>query len=158
MVASVLAAFLGMLLGLSCASFGRSALEVECRARIAQEGILAAQSLACDLGGFVADAPGRTGTLAQYSFTNWDTSQPDVLAIYFQGTGPSDVIAITYQLSGNQLVRTNSSSGVTTTIARYVTAFSVGLNPDNTSQVLIQFTITYRSFASTYTLIGISPT
>jgi Tfp pilus assembly protein PilW len=158
MVASILAAFLGILLALSCASFGRTALQVECRARIAQEGILAAQSLACDFGGFLADAPGRTGTLAQYSFTNWDASQPEVLAIYFQGTGPSDVIAITYQLSGNQLVRTNSSTGVTTTIARYVTAFSVGLNPENTSQVLIQFTIAYRSFASTYSLIGVSPT
>jgi hypothetical protein len=158
MVASILAAFLGMLLALSCASFGRTALQVECRARIAQEGILASQSLACDFGGFLADAPGRAGTLAQYSFTNWDTSEPNVLALYFQGTSPSDVIAITYQLSGNQLVRTNSSSGATTTIARCVTAFSAAPNPDNASQVVMQFTIAYRSFASTYTLIGISPT
>ncbi len=158
MVASMLAAFLGILLALSCASFGRTALQVECRARIAQEGTLAAQSLACDLGGYLADAPGRTGTLAQYSFTNWDTSQPNVLALYFQGTSPSDVIAITYELSGNQLVRSNSSSGVTTTIARYVTAFSAGINPDNSGQLIVQFTIAYRAFASTYTLIGISPT
>ena len=81
-----------------------------------------------------------------------------MLVLYFQGTTPTDVIAITYQLNGNQLVRTNSSSGVTTTIAKYVTAFSALLNPDNTSQLLIQYTITYRSFASTYTLIGESPT
>ena len=112
------------------------ALQVECRARIAQEGTLAAQSLAYDFGGFLADSPGRTGTLAQYSFTNWDVSQGNVLVLYFQGTTPTDVIAITYQLNGNQLVRTNSSSGVTTTIAKYVTAFSALLNPDNTSQAV----------------------
>jgi Tfp pilus assembly protein PilW len=158
MVASMLAAFLGMLLALSCASFGRSALEVESRARITQEGILAAQSLACDFGGFLADAPGRMGTLAQYSFTNWDASQGNVLVVNFQGTIPTDVVAITYQLNGNQLVRSNSSSGVTTTIARYVTAFSVEPNPQDSSQVVIQITITYRYFTSTYTLIGISPT
>jgi hypothetical protein len=158
MVASFLAAMLGMLLALSCASFGRTAIQVECRARIAQEGTLAAQSLAYDFGGFLADSPGRTGTLNQYSFTNWDVSAGNVLVLYFQGTSPTDVIAITYQLSDNQLVRTNSSSGVTTTIAKYVTSLSVQLNPENNSQVLIQFTITYRAFAATYTLIGSSPT
>ena len=158
MVASVLAAFLGILLALSCASFGRSAVEVESRARITQEGILAAQSLACDLGGFLADPPGRTGTLTQYPFQSWDVSQGTVLILYFQGSTPSDVIAVTYQLNGDQLIRTNSSSGITTTIARDVTAFTVGADPDNPSQALIQFTVAYRYFTSTYTLIGINPT
>ncbi len=158
MVASVLAAFLGILLALSCASFGRSAVEVHSRARITQEGILAAQSLACDLGGFLADPPGRTGTLAQYPFQSWDLSQGDVLILYFQGSTPTDLIAVTYQLSGDQLIRTNSSSGVTTTIARGVTAFSVGAYPDNPSQALIQFIVAYRYFTSKYTLIGINPT
>ena len=128
------------------------------RARIAQEGILAAQSIACDFGGFLADAPGRTGTLAQYSFTSWDVSQGNVLILNFQGTTGTDVIAITYQFSGDQLVRSNSSSGVTTTIAKYVTAFSVGPNPENASQALIQITIAFRYFTATYTLIGVSPT
>ena len=73
------------LLALSCASFGRSALEVESRARIAQEGILAAQSIACDFGGFLADSPGRAGGLTQYSFTSWDISQEILLILYFQG-------------------------------------------------------------------------
>jgi hypothetical protein len=158
MVASILAAFLGILLALSCASFGRSAVEVESRARITQEGILAAQSIACDFGGFLADAPGRTGTLTQYSFSSWDVSEGNVLILYFQGTTGSDVIAITYQLSGDQLIRSNSSNGVTTTIARNVTAFTVGSNPENTSQAVIQITVAFRYFTSTYTLIGISPT
>jgi Tfp pilus assembly protein PilE len=158
MVASVLAAFLGILLALACASFGRSAVEVECRARLAQEGILAAQSLACDFGGYLADAPGRTGTLTQYSFASWDVSGGNVLILYFQGSTGTDVIAVTYQLSGDQLIRSNSSSGVTTTIARGLTAFSVSQNAENASQAEIQFTVGYRSFTSTYTLIGVNPT
>ena len=97
MVASILAALLGLLLALSCASFGRSALEVESRGRIAQEGVLAAQSIACDFGGYLADSSGRAGDLTQYSLTSWDVSQPDLLILYFQGTSSSDVIVVTYQ-------------------------------------------------------------
>jgi hypothetical protein len=154
-LAAFLATILGLLLAMSCATFGRPALEVDARARITQEGILAAQSIACDLGGFLADSSGRTGTSSQYSFTGWDLSQGDVMVLNFQGATPSDLIAITYQLSGNQLVRYNSSSGITTTIASYVTAFSVAPNPDNTA--LIQITIAFRYFSATYTLVGVSP-
>ena len=46
-IASVLATLLLSLLALTWASFGRTALEVEARARITQEGILATQSIAC---------------------------------------------------------------------------------------------------------------
>jgi hypothetical protein len=152
-----LATLLGLLLAMSCATFGRPALEVDARARITQEGILAAQSIACDLGGFLADSSGRTGTSTQYVFTGWDLSQGNVLVLNFQGTTSSDIIVITYQQSGNQLVRYNSTSGITTTIANYVTAFSVAANPDNPSQALIQFTVTFRYFSATFTLIGVSP-
>jgi hypothetical protein len=156
-LAAFLATILGLLLAMSCATFGRPALEVDARARITQEGILAAQSIACDVGGFLADSSGRTGTSSQYSFTGWDLSQGDALVLNFQGATPSDLIVITYQQSGNQLVRYNSSSGITTTIASYVTAFSVAPNPDNTSQALIQITIAFRYFSATYKLIGVSP-
>ena len=47
---------------------------------------------------------------------------------------------------------------MTTTIACDVTGFSVGPNPDNASQALIQITISFRYFTATYTLIGVSPT
>jgi hypothetical protein len=152
-----LATILGLLLAMSCATFGRPALQVDARARITQEGILAAQSIACDLGGFLADSSGRTGTSTQYSFTGWDISQGNVLVLNFQGATSSDLIVITYQQSGNQLVRYNSASGITTTIASYVTAFSVAANPDNTSQALIQITVAFRYFSATFTLIGVSP-
>src|SRR4051794_36326829 len=80
-VASVLAALLMILLATTWATFGRPALEVEARARIVQEGVLAAQSIACDLGGFLADSPGRTGTLDQYRFKDWDLSHGDALLL-----------------------------------------------------------------------------
>jgi prepilin-type N-terminal cleavage/methylation domain-containing protein len=156
-VAAVLAGLLMSLLAISWVAFGRPALEVEARARIVQEGILAAQSIACDLGGFLADTPGRTGTLAQYDFVDWNLSNSGVFLLNFQGANVGDVIVITYQLSGNQLIRTNSSTGVTTTIAKYVTAFSVVSNPDNSSQALIQITIAFRYFSANYTLIGVPP-
>jgi hypothetical protein len=159
---TVLTAFLGTMLGLllatACATFARPALEVDARARITQEGILAAQSIACDLGGYLADSAGRTGTSSQYNFTGWDLSEGNALILNFQGATTSDLVAITYQLSGNQLVRYNSSSGITTTIAKYVTGFAVEPNPANASQALIQITISFRYFTSTYTLIGVSPT
>jgi hypothetical protein len=158
LLASVLATLLGVLLAMSCATFGRPALEVEARARITQEGILATQSIACDLGGFVADNSGRAGTSSQYVFSGWDLTHGNALVLNYQGASSTDLIVITYQHSGNQLVRYNSTSGVTTTIANYVTAFSVEPNPDNTSQALIQITIAYRYFTATYTLIGVSPT
>jgi hypothetical protein len=159
-LAAFLATMLGLLLATSCATFGRPALEVDARARITQEGILAAQSIACDLGGFLGDSLGRTGTTSQYVLIGWSPGQGNVLVLSYQGatTSTSDVLTVSYQQSGNQLVRYDSASGVTTTIANCVTAFSVEPNPDNGSQALIQITIAFRYFTSTYTLIGVSPT
>lgn len=45
---------------------------------------MAVQSIACDLGGFLADNPGRTGSLGQYRFSDWDLSDPNVLSLVFQ--------------------------------------------------------------------------
>ncbi len=156
-VGSILATLLGMLMAGACATFGRPALEVEARARIEQEAILATQSIACDLGGFLADGPGRTGTLGHYPFVDWDLSSGNVLLLNFQDSTTQDIVVITYELQGNLLVRTNSSTGVTTTIAKYVTNFSVSSVPDNAGQALIQFTIAFRYFTGTYTLVGVTP-
>ena len=157
MLASVLATLLGVLLAMSCATFGRPALEVDARARITQEGILAAQSIACDLGGFLADNSGapepRASMCSSVGPLSRQCSGPQ-----FLWRASSDLIVITYQQSGNQLVRYNSATGVTTTIANYVTGFTVEPNPDNSSQALIQITIAFRYFTATYTLIGVNPT
>jgi hypothetical protein len=164
-VASALGALLMTLVATTWANLGVPALEVEARARIEQEGILAAQSLACDLGGFLADLPGRTGAMQtgvassyQSSSPPWNTSTPGVLLLNFTGASQSDVIVITYQLEGSQLVRTNSSTGVSTTVARYVTAFSAAPYSGNTSYLEITLTIAHRNFTSTFTLIGVPPT
>lgn len=156
-IALAMVTLLGALLGRACASFGRPALEVDARARIAQEAVLAAQSLACDLGGFLGDAPGRTGTLSQYQFLNWTLSDGSVLWLNFQGADSTDFVVITYQLQGDLLVRYNASTGVTTPIAKYVTGFTVAANPDNANQALIQITISFRYFTGTYTLIAVNP-
>ncbi|MFI5454621.1 MAG: PilW family protein [Isosphaerales bacterium] len=164
-IASMLASLLGMLLAGACITFGRPALEVESRARITQEAILATQSFACDLGGFLADSPGRTLSLSQYQFdvSPWDVSQGTppgtVLLLNFQGASSGHPIVITYRLQGNLLVRSNSSTGVVTTIAKYVTGFSVEQDPDPNypKNVKITITIAYRSFTTTYTLIGVFP-
>jgi hypothetical protein len=164
-VSTALGVLLMMLVATTWATFGRPALEVESRARIEQEGILATQSLACDFGGFLADTPGRTGTMAvgtqnPYQFTGWDVSTPGVLLLNFYVAATPPVITISYQLEGNQLVRTstNLSTGVTTTttVARYVTNFSAAVYPSNPNQVVITLIIAYRNFTTTFTLVGVS--
>jgi hypothetical protein len=156
-VAALLATLLATLLGLACATFARPALEVEARARIAQEAILAAQSLACDFGGFLADPQGRTGDLSQFQFLDWDLSHGDTLLLNFRGAGAQDVIVVAYELQGDRLVRSNSATGVTTTVAGHVTGFAVAPDPNNANQAQIQVTISYRFFAVTHTLIGVKP-
>jgi hypothetical protein len=164
MLASFLATLLGMLLAMSCATFGRPALEVDARARITQEGILAAQSIACDLGGYLADSAGRIGTTAtaaQYSFDDWDLSSGSALVLKYYGPNSSDPTTesqVTYKLSGNQLVRDDTATGNTTIIASYVTAFSVSQDPDIAALALIEITVMFRYFSATFTLIGVKPT
>lgn len=161
-VATALGVLLLMLLGTTWATFGCPALEVEARVRIEQEGILAAQSLACDFGGFLADTQGRTGTVSvgaqnPYQFTGCDSSNPGVLLLNYYVPDTPPVITISYLLEGNLLVRTDSSTGVSTTVARYVTAFSAAADPNNANQVLITLAITYRNLTTTFILVGVSP-
>ena len=155
LVSSLLATVLMMLIAGAWATFGRPALEVEARARISQEAILATQSLTCDLGGSLADSPGRTGALRQYSFVDWDLSNNNLLLLNFHGATPGDLIVISYQIQENKLVRVNSTTGVVMTIANYVTGFSVAPDPDNANQARIQLTIAYRNFTATYVLIAV---
>lgn len=161
-IASGLAALVMILVATTWSAFGKPALEVEARARIEQEGILAAQAMTCDLGGFVADLPGRKGIVAAstsnvYQFTGWDVSNPGVMLLNYVGSPSTQVITVGYQLQGNVLERTNYSTGVTTPAARYVTDFSATVNPGNSGQVLIVITITYSYFTSTFTFIGVPP-
>jgi hypothetical protein len=171
-VATGMATLLVILLATSWATFGRPGLEVEARARIEQEGILIAQSLACDLGGFLDDdpsaSPGRTGgtlidfpptnTFNPYQFSGWSTSNPGVLLLSFSDLTTSLGYTVTYQVESNQLLRTctNLSTGASTTmtVARYVSSFSPQSGESNLQMTV---TLSYRNFTSTFTLIGVPP-
>ena len=155
-VSSLLATVLMMLIAGTWATFGRPALEVEARARITREAILATQSITCDLGGFLADRPGQTGTLDHYSFIDWNLSNIDVLLLNFRGVTPGDLIVVRYQVQDNKLVRFNSSTGAVMTIANHVTGFAVATDPDNANRIRIQIKISYRNFTGTYFLIAVS--
>jgi hypothetical protein len=166
-IATGLASLLMMLLATTWATFGRPALDVEARARIEQEGILATQSLACDFGGFLPDVPKSSGAMSDgvqrpYPYQAagsppWNVSNPGVLMLNFYGASTSEVVTVTYQLEGNQLVRTSTSTGVQTTVARYVTGFTPAPVQDQPNQVSITITIGYGNFTSTFTLVGVSP-
>jgi prepilin-type N-terminal cleavage/methylation domain-containing protein len=168
-VASTLAAMLGILLVQATVTFGRPALEVEARARITQEAMLATQSLAYDLGGFLPNIQGQALTLDNPS-TAWGTptGESHVLSLTFGGT------TILYFLQGNQLVRSDSSSTAgPTTIANYVKSFTVASYAPNpasptTQQLQLTITIAYPNptialpdlqpkFSGTYTLIAVRP-
>ncbi len=84
-------------------------------------------------------------------------STPGVLLLNFYVAATPPVITISYQLVGNQLVRTNSSTGVSTTVSRYVTGFTAAVSPGNPNQVAITLTIAYRNFTTTFNLVGVGP-
>lgn len=158
-VASTLATLLGVLMAVAWATFGRPALEVEARARIAQEAVMAAESLSRDLGGFLADTEGRGGTLTQYCFQDWDLSYGNPLLLTFQGANPGDLIVIsyTYDSDTEKLVRSNSSTGAQTAIAAHVAGFSVMPDPENAERARIEITISYRNFRGFHVLLAVKP-
>ena len=128
---------------------------------------MAAEALARDLGGYLADDAGVPGTLTQYQFSNWNpSSDGTILFLNYQGTSPEPPVIVTYQQQNYGLVRTQLSNGVQTVVARYVTGFLVQPDPTNATHVRIQVTLTYPdpssqrpipSFSGTYVLIGVPP-
>lgn len=171
-VASGLATMLVMLLATTWATFGATALEIEARARVEREGILAVQALAYDLGGFLDDDPsspgGRPGgmmsdlaTYNPYQFLDWNIGTPGVLLLNYSGGSASPAYTVSYQVEGSQLVRTctNLSSAESTnrTVARYVAANGFTVTAVNGNQIQITLIIAYRNITSTFTLIGVPP-
>jgi len=166
-VAIFLTALLAMLLAAAVATFARPATEVDGRTRLALEASMAAEALARDLGGYLADNSGVPGTLTQYQFSNWNpSSDGTILFLNYQGTSPGPpYVIVTYQQQDYRLVRTQLSNGVQT-VARYVTGFLVQPDPNNPANIRIQVTLTYPdpssqrqipSFSGTYVLIGVPP-
>jgi type II secretory pathway component PulJ len=168
-IAAFLSAFLALLLAAAVATFARPAAEVDGRTRLALEASLAAEALARDLGGFLADNSGNPGTLIQYKFASWSfSSDGTTLFLNFQGTTPGPpYVIVTYQQQGYQLVRTQLTSGTQTVVASHVTKFFVQPDPNNANNAQIQLTLTYPdpsgprnpfpSFSGTYVFIGVPP-
>ncbi len=176
-VATFLAALLALLLAGAAATFVRPAGEVDGRIRLALEASMAAEALARDLGGYLADNSGVPGTLTQYQFSNWIPANGSLVLIYqginYQGIplAPASV-SVTYLLQNSTLVRTLSNPVESVVVASHVTGFNASLcNPDGTPNsatgtcVMIQITLTYPdppsnrlpSFSATYVLIGVQP-
>src|SRR5208283_3763371 len=132
-IGTFLMALLAVLLAAAVATFARPAAEVDGRTRLALEASMAAEALARDLGGYLADNSGVPGTLTQYQFSNWNpSSDGTILFLNYQGTSPGPpCVIVTYQQQDYRLVRTQLSNGVQTVVARYVTGFLVQPDPTN---------------------------
>ncbi len=172
-VAIFLTALLAVLLSAAAATFARPAAEVDGRTRLALEASLAAEALARDLSGYLADNSGDPGTLTQYQFNNWVPSG-STLTLNYQGTPLVPSISVTYQLQNYGLVRTLSYPLQSVVVASHVTGFNASKcdpngtpDSDNGTCVMIAITLTYPdpssprqgnpSFSGTYVLIGVPP-
>ncbi len=174
-VAIFLTALLAVLMAAAAATFARPAAEVDGRTRLALEASLAAEALARDLSGYLADNSGVPGTLTQYQFYNMYTSSDGtILFLNYQGTSPGPpYVLVTYQQQNNELVRTLSNPVQSVVVASHVTGFNASLcnadggpNPAG-SHVRIEITLTYPDpssprqgnpkFSGTYVLIGVPP-
>jgi hypothetical protein len=179
-VATALGTLVLILLTTTWATFGATALEVEARSRVQREAILAVQSLAYDLGGFLNDDPSATtpgrpgGSMSDvalknpYQFLDWDTSNSGILLLNYSGGSSSPAYTVRYQLEsdpnsseGYHLVRicTNLSTAISSkvTVARHVAQNGLSVAASGPNQVQIQLTIVYRNISSTFTLIGVPP-
>jgi type II secretory pathway pseudopilin PulG len=168
-----LTALLAVLLAAAAATFARPTAEVDGRTRLALEASLAAEALARDLSGYLADNSGVPGTLTQYQFSNWIPANGS-LVLNYQGTSPAPVsVSVTYQQQNYGLIRTLSYPVQSVVVASHVTGFNASLcNQDGTpnpvgNNVMIEITLTYPDpssprqgnpkFSGTYVLIGVPP-
>ncbi len=176
-VAIFLTALLAVLMAEAAAVFARPAAEVDGRTRLALEASMAAEALARDLGGYLADNSGNPGNLTQYQFSktsSWIPANGSLVLNYQGGTPPVPAsVSVTYLLQNNALVRTGSYPVQSVMVASHVTGFNASLcdsdgSPDPAGSYLrIEITLTYPdpssprqsnpSFSGTYVLIGVQP-
>ena len=86
-VAIFLTALLAVLMAAAAVTFARPAAEVDGRTRLALEASLAAEALARDLSGYLADNSDNPGFLTQYQFHNWIPANGS-LVLNYQGPAP----------------------------------------------------------------------
>ncbi len=176
-VATFLAALLAVLLAAAAATFVRPAGDVDGRTRLALEASMAAEALARDLSGYLADNSFNPGTLTQYKFSNWVPGSGSLVLNYQSSPPPAPApatVSVTYVLGpNNTLVRSLSYPlpSEPLVVASHVASFNTSLcNLDGTlnsmgSYLNIAITLTYPdppstrlpSFTGTYVLIGVQP-
>ena len=92
-VAIFLTALLAVLMAAAAATFARPAAEVDGRTRLALEASLAAEALARDLSGYLADNSGNPGNLTQYQFSPY----PNWQVPYFSTSSDCTMLFLNYQ-------------------------------------------------------------
>lgn len=164
-VAACLTSLLGLLIGTAVATFVRPVVEIDGRSRLAIEARLAAESLARDLGGYLADGGGEPGDLSQH-LCQWPPDTTDGLTLTYTAADEGSPILVAYTLQDKGLHRRKAVAGVDqdVRVARYVSGFTAEPGGDP-STVLIHLSLTYPDagpasstyFSCTYELIGVQP-
>jgi prepilin-type N-terminal cleavage/methylation domain-containing protein len=156
MVVSVLMSFLVVLLASAWAGFGRPMAEVVARCRLAQEANLAAESLATDLAGSLADqAVGTRRAAREVGRMIVDESE---LRLCFDGqpvNGEADWAApdtvVVYEVQSGNLVRSDELAGTAIVVAGNVDQLQLAQEADG---LHVELTFVYRGISRTFTIIA----
>lgn len=162
-LATGLTALLAVLVSAAWAGFGRPAANVVARCRVAQEAAMAVAALSNDLGGYLADAPGRLGDTTQLTVVGRLQPGGTQLWLCFDGGSSPNGVAdwgspdtvVVYALQESSLIRTNQATSTSFTVANDVQAFTVQDLGGGLFE--IQLTFSYRGVTQTFTLMGRDP-
>jgi prepilin-type N-terminal cleavage/methylation domain-containing protein len=168
MVVCFMLSLLATMMAGAWSAFGKPAVNVDARCRIAQEASLAAESLARDLSGYLPNSGALPGGQASAKFVGRMEPENTALWLCFDSQASPNRTAdwaspdtvIVYQLSGDQLVRSDQEAGTTVVIARYLTSFQAadqGVDESGNHIVSLQLSFSYRNIQRTYNLIGVDP-
>jgi prepilin-type N-terminal cleavage/methylation domain-containing protein len=163
-VVSMLTTILAVILSSIWRGLCIPALDASARCRIALEANPAAASLARDLGGSLADPAGRPGGANDGRYVGRVLTPPSTLRLCFHGGTSADMTprwaapdtVISYQLQGDQLIRTNEATGVAVTIASSLSALEIAPLPDG-SGLDISMAFTVRDLSLSYHLVTVDP-
>lgn len=162
LVAAVLTTMLAAFLAGTWISIRRSVVNVDSRARIAQEANLALAALANDCCGSLANPAGRLGTETEYPFVGRMEPSGTQLWLCFDGGSPPNGVAdwgppdwvIYYEVQGTSLVRFDQNAGTSYIVANHVQSLST---QDLGSGVQISLTFSYRNLVRTYNIVAKDP-
>jgi hypothetical protein len=161
-VVSGLMTVLAVILSSAWAGFGRPTTDVITRARVFREMSLAADCLARDLGGSLANNEARIGGKKQAAFVGWLLPGDGQLWLCFDGGATPNSLAdwaspdttIVYMQEGDRLVRWDQNANTTFTAARNLAAMELRLLGD---ELYIDLTFKYRNITRTCTLVARTP-